>query len=442
MIRPFLTAILLGAMAPVVASAQVLPQARAVSNSVATIQLTPSGATLKPGDTLTFAAQAFNKQGQPIAARFTWSSVPTTVLSLSASGAATARAQGFATVTAHAGGKSARTLVTVVPATGQAYTAVTGAVQINGIVADETSVYWTETDSRVTRVRKTPKAGGPIYDLLTQPAHDSRGVSEAFVHLRQMDDRLYVSRQALGLLEHWSIYEVPKAGGPATQILAEDISTQTMSASGWNLCGKYVVVALRAAQKLNLPPNTLAAAYDTEARVWSPVIHGGFQAARYYIAAADDHYFYFRGVSDQSDTRVLRVDPSAAVNSYTTLQTYLEIDSDLSQSGTSDGQNLFVWSNRGGLDKILCYPISGGNPVTVYAGTAGTGLTTDGSSLYWAKSQTSLLRLPNSGGSSLAVLAQGLLPASTSGPIAIDATSAYVARAVTTRNDAIVPVTR
>ena len=442
MIKSFRTALVFGALALAGVAPSALIPASAASNAVAKIVLTPSGATLKPGDTLTFSAQAFNKAGQLIPnAQLTFTSAPSSILAVTSAGAATAKATGIATLTVKTGAKSLKTQIAVVPTTGQRYTAVTGKVQVNQIVTDDNWVYWTEADNVQTRLRKTAKTGGPIYDLSVEPARDNRGVSLAYAQIRQIGDTLYFSRQAVGFNEHWSIFSVPKAGGTVTQILAEDISTQSMTGSGWQASGKYLVVAMRNAPKVGLTGNTVAAAYDTETQQWSSLVRGSYVANTYYITAADDHYVYFRGENSNFDTKVLRVDPSAGENTFTTMETYPQRDIQLDQPGTSDGTNLFVWSTRANTPKLLCYPVSGGNPVTVNSGNYGTGLTTDGTFLYWARNRTTLVRLMNTGGAPT-VLAQNLLPNSTAASIAIDGSVAYVAGFLANKNIVIAPVAR
>lgn len=442
MIKSFRTALVFGALAFAGVTPGALVPASAASNAVTKIVLTPSGATLKPGDTVTFSAQAFNKAGQLIPdARLTFTSAPTSILSVTSAGAATAKATGIATLTVKAGAKSLKTQIAVVPATGQKYTAVTGKVQINHIVTDDNWIYWTEADNVQTRLRKTAKTGGPIYDLASEAARDNRGVALAYAQIRQIGDTLYFSRQAVGFAEHWSIFSVPKAGGAKTQVLAEDISIQSMTASGWQASGKYLVVAMRNAPKVGLTANTVAAAYDTQTQQWTSLVRGSYLSNSYYITAADDHYAYFRGENSSFDTKVLRVDPSAGENTFTTLETYPQRDIQLDQPGTSDGNNLFVWSTRANTPKLLCYPVTGGDPVVVESGNYGTGLTTDGTFLYWARNRTTLVRLLNAGGTPT-VVAQNLLANSTAASIAIDGNVAYIAGFLSSKNVVIVPVAR
>lgn len=81
---------------------------------VASVTVDPEAATLNAGDTRTLTARAFAANGSPLMGRsVAWSSNDTSVISVSASGIATARKDGEATVTALIEGKAGRSTLTV-----------------------------------------------------------------------------------------------------------------------------------------------------------------------------------------------------------------------------------------------------------------------------------------------------------------------------------------
>ncbi len=92
------------------ATVTVLPE---IIHVLTAITVSPSIATLIPGNTRTFTALPRDQFGNPIAATVSWSSSNTTVGTISSTGVFTARAAGTATITAASGGVSGTATVTV-----------------------------------------------------------------------------------------------------------------------------------------------------------------------------------------------------------------------------------------------------------------------------------------------------------------------------------------
>lgn len=83
---------------------------------VASVTVTPGGATLIAGNGLTLAAAVRDGAGRPVpGARVTWSVVPFDVATIDSAGRLTALRQGHATVTAAAGGQQGTAIVLVEP---------------------------------------------------------------------------------------------------------------------------------------------------------------------------------------------------------------------------------------------------------------------------------------------------------------------------------------
>ncbi|MBI4420475.1 MAG: Ig-like domain-containing protein [Gemmatimonadetes bacterium] len=89
------------------------------TRGAARIVVSPSGATIPgPGATQPFTAQAFDADGNLMVDKsFGWSELNSSVIDVSSSGLATARASGQATITASTDGVSGYALATVVPST-------------------------------------------------------------------------------------------------------------------------------------------------------------------------------------------------------------------------------------------------------------------------------------------------------------------------------------
>ncbi|HEU4752514.1 MAG TPA: Ig-like domain-containing protein, partial [Armatimonadota bacterium] len=373
--------------------------AAAVRVKVAAVLVSPSGATLHPGDPIQFTARAVDGQGQVVpGVNIVWSSSRSSVLQINSSGSGTAGNSGSATITARAGQKKAKIVVTVTPGGESPALVAADLTQVNHVLVDDQWVYWTEVDKKVVRVRKTPRAGGPIYDLASEPSRDKRGVAITYARLQQIGDTLFFSRQSLGFLDHWSIRSVSRDGGPVTEVLKEDASIEPLDAAAWRVSGQYLVAALAHPEKIGLASNVRIAAYDPATTSWAPLVAGHFEDGKYRVVAADNGAAYVRGLTAEFTQLILRVEPGAPVNSFQTIFSLPDTDGDLSEPGDSDGTNVYFWSNRGGSHKLLSLPVSGGSTTTLLNGGFGFGLRTSGGNLYWARSGDTLVRLPVGGG--------------------------------------------
>jgi uncharacterized protein YjdB len=83
---------------------------------VATVQVTPSIASVRDGKTLQLSAKAFDAANQQVPnVTFTWATLNGTIASVNQSGLVTGKKVGTATITATASGKTGSSLVTVTP---------------------------------------------------------------------------------------------------------------------------------------------------------------------------------------------------------------------------------------------------------------------------------------------------------------------------------------
>jgi len=416
-------------------------EARAAAPKIARIVVTPSGATLHPSETVTFSAQALDSAGNPIpGVPFTFKSSKKTVLSVTGS-VGTALKNGYSVVTVKGKNKSVKVVVAVVgtPAGGGAYTAA-GLTSVNHVLADDDFVYWTEYSPQETKIRKTPKSGGPIFDLASEPARDRRGLGVAYAQLQQIGDRLYWTRETIGFFSHWSIRSVPKAGGAVTEVLKQDVSITPLLAHRWGVSGRFVIVALDKPEELGLPENTIIGAYDTVAATWSALVTGGFQPNKTLFLAATDTAVFLRAVSDAGDTSILRTAPDGAANSFTTIFSRAGGDQDLDEVADTDGVNVYYWSRvTNDPHRLFAIPVGGGPPVEVISGTFGHGLTTDGANLFFAKEGTIVMRVPVTGGTP-AQVQTGVYFTSTNGRLAQDSAALYLAKQEANLTFAIVRV--
>lgn len=353
------------------------------------ILLTPAAATLRVGDTLTFSAEAVDGSGNPVSGvSFRWSSTRGSVVAVTASGQATANRVGTASVQARGRGLVGKAAVAVVgdEVRGGGEYVAAGQNQVNHVLVDDDWVYWTEVSTKITRVRKSRRAGGAIFDLASEPGKDKRGVSVAYVHLREEGDTLYFSRLTVGFFRHWSIRAVPKDGGRSTLILREDASIDPMFASGWLVAGKYVVVALFFPQALGLPASTRIAAFDTDTRDWIPLITGRFVRGKTFLLAARNNTVFVRAQNENGRTEVLRLNPADGSDTFETLLSQDGADQDLAEPGAVDGNNVYFWSRRGaGRDILFSLPDGGGSTTQLHSGDFGPGLIVDGGQLFWTR---------------------------------------------------------
>ncbi|MCC2669249.1 MAG: hypothetical protein K0Q72_1720 [Armatimonadetes bacterium] len=417
----------LGALA-LFAPALVAPVHAAPGPKPAAVRVTPSGATLRAGDTVSFEAVVVDKAGNVIPGiPITFKSSASSVVSINALGVATAGAVGKASIQVKAKGKSAAVPVYVLePATGPAPVVAAGLKQVNHILADGEWVYWSEVDTKVTRIRKMRKTGGAIYDLASEPARNNRGISATYVQIQQFGDRLYFSRQEKGFLLHWSIRSVSKSGGPSIQILPNDTSVEPMLANAWKVAAGRVVVALKQPEKINLNANVRLASWDPETTAWTPILSGQFDEGEAHLLAADDTFAYVRGYSlENRITRIMKVALDGSVPAETLL-TRDQPETHRAVPGVTDGTNLYFWTGKDEEHRLVSLPVTGGEVTTLLTSGYGTGLTLDGSNLYWAKAETNVVKLPVTGGGAPISVKSGIYGNPTLAGLALDDTSVYV----------------
>lgn len=389
----------------------------------ASVVITPSAATLHPGESVTFTAVALDKTGNPMPeVPVTIRSATTRVATVDAAGVATAVNVGKANITAKAGGKSVKAVVTVLAVGGDLVAA--SLKQVNHILAADGWIYWTEADGKFTRVRKMLRTGGGIYDLAVEPYRTKTGITVSYVHLQQSSDRIYFSRQEKGFAYHWSIRSVLKAGGGLTEIIPNDTSVEPMLSNGWKLSGDRVIVALKHPNKIGLGDNVRVAVYD--GGTWTGLLSGQFDAGETHLIAADDQFVYVRGYS--ADTRVTQIVKVSLTNSQPvqTLLTREAPEDDRAVAGATDGTNLYYWSGKDDDHRLLSLSVNGGQPTVLTNSGFGYGLTLDNGNLYWAKGGSNIVRLPITGGSTTSVR-NNIYGTAAIGGIAIDDTSIYAA---------------
>lgn len=400
--------------------------------SVASIRITPSGATLRAGDTQQFTAEALNKKGNPISGvSIRWSSDLTRVARVSSGGVVTGAQNGVANIFARAGGKKASVRVAVVaPNSSTLATAAAGLDQVNHVASDGDYVYWTEVNKQKVKVRRVSINGGPIVDLASQNYKDSRQITYSAVHLKIADDYVYWTRQAVGFNHHWAIFRVLKSGGTPERVLTDDVAIEPLVASFWQVTGKYLVVALARPEQLGLTENTRVGVYNTETKIWSPLLTATFPAGRVAVIAADNNFVYLRGITSSKITRILRLSPSDGESSSVTLVSQDRADNDAGELAASDGTNLFFWSKQGSGDhRLMRVAVEGNQAASVLlSGNFGEGLVTDGTHLYWARGGSNLVRLPNTGGGSPTQLQTGLYKTATTGGVGLSDTRVFYVR--------------
>lgn len=407
---------------------------------VASIVLTPSGATLAPGATLQFGAQPLDRNGDPATGGIlTWTSSRSRVASITSSGLVTTHTAGTAVVTARYGGKSATATISVAKPLPTGTLAAANVGQVNHLIVDDEWVYWTETSGTFVRLRKTPRTGGAIYDLASEKARTPTAVQVTYVHLKQIGDYLYWTRETFGALDHWSIRRVPKAGGPSTEVLPEDVGVEPLLSNFWAVSGKYVVASLAAPTRIGLTNNTRFAAYDTEAGTWAPLLQGGYGERSVHILAATEGNVYLRAVTDQPRVDFLRLDPAGPANTHQVLRAEARRDNRVSVPGTVSDTELFYWTQAGNAARMMALPLAGGTPRIVVRGYQGQGLVTDGTSLYWAPAQTSVARVPVAGGTPT-TLQRRILSNPPYGGLALDPAGLFLARIETGNTRSIVRI--
>jgi len=414
---------LLAAGVPVLAAPAVAARP-APAPKPASVMITPTAASLRPGESVTFTAVALDKLGNPMpSVPVTITSSSSRVVSVAGAGVATAVAAGTANITAKAKGKSVKAVVSVLAPGGDLVAAALK--QVNHILAADGWIYWTESDGKISRVRKMLSTGGAIYDLASEPYHTKTGITVTYVHLQQSTDHIYYSRQEKGFNFHWSIRRVPKAGGVApTEIIPNDTSVEPMLANGWKVSGDRVVVALKNPTKIGLGASVRVAVYDDGA--WTGVLLGQFDAGETHLIAVDDQFVYVRGYT--LETRVTQIVKVSLTNSQA-VQTLLTRESPedfRAIPGATDGTNIYYWSGRDDDTRLLSLSVNGGQPTVLTNTGFGYGLTYNDGNLYWAKGGNNIVRMPVAGGQTSPIRSSTFATTAIGG-IAIDETSVYAA---------------
>jgi uncharacterized protein YjdB len=137
-----LTGVALGTGAVVAASAGVSRRAdvTVTSQPVASVQVSPSAATLLPNQSSALVATGYSAGGQPIAGTiFAWSVANSAIASVSSLGVVTGKAKGTTTVTASSGGQSSSATITVPEAPPVPVAAVTVSVNSSTLTAGQST---------------------------------------------------------------------------------------------------------------------------------------------------------------------------------------------------------------------------------------------------------------------------------------------------------------
>jgi hypothetical protein len=401
----------------------------------ASVVISPSAATLRPGETVTFTAMALDKLGNPMPnVPVTLKSSSARLVSLTAEGTATAVALGKVNITAKAkGGKNVKAVVSVIAPGGEVV--ASALKQVNHILAADGWIYWCENDGKFTRVRKMLATGGAIYDLASEPYRTKTGITITYVHLQQSSDRIYYSRQEKGFLYHWSIRSVAKTGGIPTLIIPNDTSVEPMLTNGWKVSGDRVIVALKNPTKIGLGANVRVGVYDNG--TWTDVLSGQFDVGDTHLIAVDNDFVYVRGFTIVD--RITKIVKVSLTNSQAvqTLLTRTSPEDFRAIPGATDGVNLYYWSGRDDDQRLLSLPVNGGQTTVLATSGFGYGLTLNEGNLYWAKGGANIVRMPITGGASTSVRANTFATAAIGG-IAIDDTSVYAAVVVATTEIRIV----
>jgi hypothetical protein len=394
----------------------------------AKILVSPGGAMLKTGQSVTFSAVVVDKKGNVLPdLAVTWKAKPASILSITPEGVATANGTGKATVVAKVRGKKTKTPVYVLNAGGgSSETVAVGLKQVNHILEDGEWLYWCETSAKLTRVRKMHKSGGAILDLASEPFQTKSGLSTTFVHLQQIGDRLYFSRQQKGFVFHWSILSVPKEGGPVTTVLPNDVGQEPLSTNAWRVAGGRIVASLEHPDKIGLGSAARVAVYDPATDAWTPIFGGQFDAGEVHLIAVDNQFAYVRGYSRSNrQTRIVKVDLDNVLDPQT-LHVRDGLDDDRKEPGATDGTNLYYWTRRDDGHRLVSLSTEGGNPVQLLNTAFGPGLTYNDGFLYWARNEQNIVKLPVGGGT-ITPVRGGIYATAAIGGIPIDDTSAYVA---------------
>ncbi|MFN3651130.1 MAG: hypothetical protein ACK47B_16265 [Armatimonadota bacterium] len=405
------------------------------------VQITtnPTGATLRPGDAMPLTAEARDRNGRVISdARFRFRSSRAGVLRIDENGLATAVAPGTAVVTAQTSGARTKFKVEVVGSEPRGGTWVaTNLAQVNHVVVDNQFVYWTEVTSKKLRLRRAPKAGGPIQDLASQRAFNPQnGLRYTYAQVQVSSTHVFWTRETRGFLSRWAILSVPKEGGEIKKVLHEDIAFSPLVISTWRVTNNFLVAVVRRPELLDLPSNTTLAAYNITTDQWSPLITGRFTNTA--ILAARAGAIFGRGITNDGRVQIFRLFPTDGENQYQVLTGTSSNELDFFEPGATDGNELFYWtSSSRGQHRLNAVTIDGGTTRRVLDGNFGPGLATDDSFLYWAPNAKQIVRLPVAGGQPDR-LPQKADRASALGGFAADQTGVYVVQKIAKKNFAIV----
>ena len=169
-----------------------------VTQSVASVEVSPSAQTIALGSTLQLTAEAFDENGDAVAgAEFSWESSDAAVATVDAGGLVTGVAAGMATITASAGEASGSSVVTVTPSVasvevspsaqtielGSTLQLTAEAFDENGEAVAEVEFAWETSDAAVAAV----DAGGLVTGVavgtatITASAGSGQGTAEVTV---------------------------------------------------------------------------------------------------------------------------------------------------------------------------------------------------------------------------------------------------------------------
>lgn len=429
---PRFATLLLATLLCALASLSPNPAWAQTAAKAAKIVVSPAGATLRAGETVTFSAVVLDKRGNVLPdIPITWRSYSNAVLTVAPDGTITATGVGKAMVQAKAKKKIGKAPVNVVDDSGSTEKIVaSGLQQVNHILSDDEWIYWCETSTKVTRIRKTLKTGGAIIDLATEPFRSRSGLTTTYAQLQQIGDQLYFTRQQKGFNFHWSIFSVPKAGGAVTVVLPDDAGQEPLATNAWRAVNGKIFASLAFPNRVGLGGGVRVASYDPETATWSAFYSGPLDSGDTHIIAADNTHLYLRGFTfSERLTRIVKValDGSASPE---TLLTRSGVDTDIDEPGATDGINLYFWSNRDATHRLLSLPITGGEPTTLLSNAFGPGLTYSDGHLYWARLELNVVKLPTTGGATIPVRANIYATAAVGG-LPIDNGSLYLAVVIT-----------
>ncbi len=421
-------------------------RADAQTPRIAAVVVNPSSATLTVGQSTVIKAEARTAAGVVVpGVAFTFKPNRAGRVLVETLGPdqvrLTGQTLGVISISVKGGKKSTLLPVSVVgaPRGGGSFVASQTAT-VNHAVTDGAFVYWTEVGTSTVKIRRAPVTGGGAEDLVTEPARDRRSLRVSYAHIRLNSGRLYFSRQTVGFLEHWSIRSIPLGGGPVNEELAEDISVVPMLAHTWSVTDTHLAAILARPEELTLSADTRVAVRELGTDDWRSAVQARYLPKQCSIVATDGADFFVRGIdSAASKTELVRVDPTAPVNTFQFLFTDAFVDKNIPNTGAFDGANVYFWSRIGTSDNsIRAFPVAGGLPFTlVTLDRVGAGLVSDGASVYFARDPGTLSKVPVGGGTATNIRT-GIEAGATLGGLSIDLTSIYLVIKDATRTFAVI----